>query len=105
MSIIEEVGKVCATKYLETNRVPTKVYLPIEKYKQMLLEMRHSLQMPEPEMVPGEFGWRLETAAEYTARVERITKFPITISLTLTTGTLTLVPSTKTEIEVTLEEN
>lgn len=98
MSVIQEISQLCETEAL---RVPVLVRVPKVKYDLLVEEFKGMLRFPQMEMVPGETGWRLETAEEYR---ERVNKPPATITLNLTTGSLLVLPYKGTTIEVEFEK-
>jgi hypothetical protein len=101
MSVLNEIAQLCEQKTLETLRIPVLAKVPSSKYKELIEQMKGIMRLPPMEMVHGENGWRMETAQEYS---ERINKPPTYVTLTLTTGTLRIVPHSGINIEVEFEK-
>jgi len=107
MSVLNKIAQMCEQKYLQTNRTPYLVRLPKGEYDTMFEEMKGVLRLPPREetygaLEGGGYGWRMETAAEYSARIN---EKPRQIILNLSVGSLTVIPYNGTEIVVELESN
>lgn len=105
MSVLNKIAQKCEQKYLATNRMPYLVRLPKADYDTMFQEMKGVLRLPPREEVYGElasggYGWRMETAEEYSARIN---EKPRQIILNLSFGSLTVIPYNGSEVVVELE--
>lgn len=79
--------------------------IPNDMFLELHEELKPMMLMPEPRDVHGElpdgsYGWRRETAEEYSQRINEV---PREITLNLSDGSIRLIPSRSPDIyEVTL---